>query len=96
MTPGDPSCSNGQALVPKGISMSSKKKNRLGPDKCEDGNVDTVCTTKSEPYPTIILDFGQPVDIAQVRLYTILYYIIGLSNPYPMDLSLGKNIMAAD
>ena len=52
--------------------MSSKKKNRLGPDKCEDGNVDTVCTTKSEPYPTIILDFGQPVDIAQVRLDTIL------------------------
>ena len=52
--------------------MSSKKKNRLGPDKCEDGNVDTVCTTKREPYPTIILDFGQPVDIAQIILYTIL------------------------
>ena len=46
--------------------MSSKKRNKLGPDKCDDGNVDTVCTTKSEPYPTITLDFGKPVDIAQV------------------------------
>ena len=46
--------------------MSSKKKNKLGPDKCNDGNADTVCTTKSEPYPTITLDFGRPVDIAQV------------------------------
>ena len=65
-TPGEPRCSNGEALVPNSIIMSSKKKNKLGPDKCEDGNIDTVCTTKSEPYPSITLDFGKPVDIAQV------------------------------
>ena len=65
-TPGEPTCSNGEALVPNSIMMSSKKKNKLGPDKCEDGNIDTVCTTKSEPYPSITLDFGKPVDIAQV------------------------------
>merc|ERR1719222_1031098 len=33
-----------------------------------DGNTDTVCTTKSEPYPFITLDFGHPVDIAQVAV----------------------------
>ena len=47
--------------------MSSRKKARLGEDKCMDGNTDTVCTTKSEPYPSITLDFGRPVDIAQVN-----------------------------
>ena len=68
MTPGEALCSNGQALHPKSIVMSSQKRSKLGPDKCEDGNIDTVCTTKSEPYPTITLDFGQPVDIAQVNI----------------------------
>jgi hypothetical protein len=48
--------------------MSSRKKARLGEDKCTDGNTDTVCTTKSEPYPSITLDFGRPVDIAQVAV----------------------------
>ena len=47
--------------------MSSRKKARLGEDKCMDGSTDTVCTTKSEPYPSITLDFGHPVDIAQVN-----------------------------
>merc|ERR1711970_931450 len=65
---GEPMCSNGQALVADSIIMSSQKRNKLGPDKCEDGNIDTVCTTKSEPYPSITLDFGHPVDIAQVKI----------------------------
>ena len=65
--PGDLTCSGGQALVPDSITMSSRKKARLGEDKCMDGSTDTVCTTKSEPYPSITLDFGHPVDIAQVN-----------------------------
>ena len=68
---GEPLCTDGQALVPETILMSSRKKNRLGPDKCNDGDLDTVCTTKSEPYPTVTLDFGQPVQIAEVNLLTI-------------------------
>ena len=64
-------CNDGQALVPDSILMSSRKRNRLGPDKCNDGNLDTVCTTKSEPYPTITLDFGRPVEIAEVNYYQI-------------------------
>ena len=63
---GDLTCSGGQGLVPDSITMSSRKKARLGEDKCMDGSTDTVCTTKSEPYPSITLDFGHPVDIAQV------------------------------
>ena len=70
--PGDLTCSGGQALVPDSITMSSRKKARLGEDKCMDGNTDTVCTTKSEPYPSITLDFGHPVDIAQVILGVLL------------------------
>merc|ERR1711962_1405455 len=65
---GDSTCSEGEALVPVSITMSSRKKARLGEDKCTDGNMDTVCTTKSEPYPSITLDFGRPVDIAQVEV----------------------------
>ena len=68
---GESLCTDGQALVPKTILMSSKKKNRLGPDKCNDGDLDTVCTTKSEPYPTVTLDFGQAVQIAEVNLLTM-------------------------
>merc|ERR1711899_316653 len=65
---GDSTCSGGEALVPDSITMSSRKKARLGEDKCMDENTDTVCTTKSEPYPSITLDFGRPVDIAQVEV----------------------------
>ena len=68
---GESLCTDGQALVPETILMSSRKKNRLGPDKCNDGDLDTVCTTKSEPYPTVTLDFGQPVQIAEVNLLTM-------------------------
>ena len=64
--PGDSSCSGGKALVPDSITMSSRKRQKLGEDKCTDGNKETVCTTKSEPYPSITLDFGHPVHIAQV------------------------------
>ena len=53
--------------------MSSRKKARLGEDKCTDGNMDTVCTTKSEPYPSITLDFGRPVDIAQVIFHLVFF-----------------------
>merc|ERR1711899_427078 len=65
---GDSTCSGGEALVPDSITMSSRKKARLGEDKCIDGNKETVCTTKREPYPSITLDFGHPVDIAQVEV----------------------------
>ena len=41
-------------------------KKRVGPDNCIDGNLDTKCTTKNEPYPTVTLDFGKVVDIGQV------------------------------
>ena len=68
---GESLCTDGQALVPETILMSSRKKNRLGPDKCNDGDLDTVCTTKSEPYPTVTLDFGQAVQIAEVNLLTM-------------------------
>ena len=64
-------CNDGQALVPDSILMSSRKKNRLGPDKCNDGNLETVWTTKREPYPTITLDFGRPVLIAEIDSYQI-------------------------
>jgi len=65
---GDSSCSGGKALVPDSITMSSRKRAKLGEDKCTDGNKETVCTTKREPYPSITLDFGHPVDIAQVEV----------------------------
>ena len=61
--------------------MSSRKKARLGEDKCTDGNMDTVCTTKSEPYPSITLDFGRPVDIAQV-----IFHLVFFSNPGPSSV----------
>ena len=39
---GDPTCSDGRALVPTSVSMSSTKKSHLGKDKCADGDLDTV------------------------------------------------------
>ena len=59
-------CSDGHALVPDSVSMTSMRKRHQGPDKCADANFDTVCTTKKKPYSTITLDFGRPVEIAKV------------------------------
>ena len=64
--PGESVCSDGHALVPDSVSMTSMRKRHQGPDKCADANFDTVCTTKKKPYSTITLDFGRPVEIAKV------------------------------
>ena len=64
--PGDSACSNSQALVPVSVSMSSVRKKKLGSDKCADGNLETLCTTKKKPFSTITLDFGKPVEIGKV------------------------------
>ena len=64
--PGDSACSNSQALVPVSVSMSSVRKKKLGSDKCADGDLETLCTTKKKPFSTITLDFGKPVEIGKV------------------------------
>ena len=80
--PGDSTCSNGEALVPVSVSMTSVRKHKQGqasqgPDKCADGDVSTICTTKRKPFSTITLDYGEPVEIAKVMLFNacLLVYL---------------------
>ena len=80
--PGDSTCSNGEALVPVSVSMTSVRKQKQGqasqgPDKCADGDVSTICTTKRKPFSTITLDYGEPVEIAKVMLFNacLLVYL---------------------
>ena len=69
--PGDSTCSNGEALVPVSVSMTSvrKQKQWQASDKCADGDVSTICTTKRKPFSTITLNYGEPVKIARVMLF---------------------------
>ena len=64
----------GGALVPVSVSMTSVRKQKQwqasqGPDKCADGDVSTICTTKRKPFSTITLNYGEPVKIARVMLF---------------------------
>ena len=66
--PGDTACSDGETITPLSVTMSSTKKKKFGPDNCVDGDLDTTCRTKNEPYPTLTIDFGKVVEIGQVSL----------------------------
>ena len=66
--PGDMACSDGEAIRSVSVTMSSTKKKKFGPDNCVDGDLDTTCRTKNEPYPTLTIDFGKVVEIGQVSL----------------------------
>ena len=61
-------CSDGEAIRSVSVTMSSTKKKKFGPDNCVDGDLDTTCRTKNEPYPTLTIDFGKVVEIGQVSL----------------------------
>ena len=52
--------------MPASVSMSSTKKNKFRAEKCIDGDLDTVCTTKKKRYSTITIDFGTRVEFAKV------------------------------
>ena len=63
---GETPCSDGEALKPVSVTMSSIKRSKFGPKKCADGDPTTCCQTKKEGYPTITIDFGKVVNIATV------------------------------
>jgi len=66
---GDTACSDGETITPLSVTMSSTKKKKFGPDNCVDGDLDTTCRTKNEPYPTLTIDFGKVVEIGQVKVF---------------------------
>ena len=71
---GDTACSDGEVIRPVSVTMSSTKKKKFGPDNCVDGNQDTRCRTKNEPYPTLTIDFGKVVEIGQVSLPRLRHF----------------------
>ena len=71
--PGNPTCSDGSALVPTSVSMSSTKKSKLGKDKCADGDLDTVDPLSTISNIVIIVNIASP-SASIVSICDILFY----------------------
>ena len=70
---GDPTCSDGRALLPASVSMSSTRKSHQGKDKCADGDLDTVDPLSTISNIVIIVNIASP-SASIVSICDILFY----------------------